>query len=78
MKMEPDPNNDVQKYANNTKKNNRRNYDCNIQLEVFASPTGNHYAFGKDHDNCYAFLNQEQAIQHDFTSRPHLIAELRF
>lgn len=42
------------------------------------SPTRNHYAFGKDQDNCYAFLNQEQAIQQDFTSRPQLIAELLF
>lgn len=32
----------------------------------------------KDHDNCHAFLNQEQEIQQDFTSHPHLIAELLF
>lgn len=32
--MEPDPKKDVQKYAKNTKKNNTRNYGCNIQFEV--------------------------------------------
>lgn len=77
--MEPDLNKDVQRYAKNTKKNNRRNYDCNARIVwSLTPPTRNHYAFGKDQGNCYAFLSQEQAIQQDFTSCPHLIAELLF
>lgn len=77
--MEPGLNKDVQRYAKNTKKNNRRNYDCNACIVwSLTPPTRNHYAFGKDQDNCYAFLNQEEAIQQDFTSCPQLIAELLF
>lgn len=76
--MNPDPKNNVQKCAKNTKKNNRRNYDCNIQLEVLLLLLETTMLLEKDHDNCYAFLNQEQAIQQDFTSHPHLIAQLLF
>lgn len=77
--MEPDLNKDVQRYAKNTKQNNRRNYDCNAHIVwSLTSPTRNHDGFGKDQDDCYAFLSQERAIQQDFTSRPHLIADLLF
>lgn len=40
--------------------------------------TTSHYAFGKDQDNCYILLNQEQAIQQNFISCPHSVLELLF
>lgn len=77
--MEPDLNKGVQRHAKNTKKNSRRNYDCNACIVwSLTTSTTNHYAFGKDQGNCYVLLNREQPIQQNFTSCPRSVLELLF